>query len=91
MKLESTKISDFLVTLLDKSYPNNLIRVVCDDTAWFSEVGFFEEHQKCGTQLNKKVLDDLSILCCYNANKLNDEQMDVVLSSRDFVILETPF
>ncbi|MGY5149774.1 MAG: hypothetical protein ACW9W3_06900 [Candidatus Nitrosopumilus sp. bin_68KS] len=90
-KLESNKISEFLVSLLDKAHPHNLVRVACEDTSWFSEVGFFEEHQKAGSQLNKKVLNGLSLLCCYNPSKLDDDKINVILKSRDYVILEEPF
>jgi len=90
-KLLPNKISEFLITVLDESYEKNTPRVACEDTAWFSEAGFFEEHQKIGNSLDKKIIDESAILCCYNETKLNDNQMDVVLDSRNYVILEKPF
>jgi len=86
-----SKISDFLVTVLDESYKRDFTRIACDDTTWFSEAGFFEEHQKCGNNLDDRVMNESVILCCYNATKLNEERLKVVLSSRKYIILEEPF
>ncbi len=89
--LLTNKISDFLLDVLDKTYPNAFPRVACEDTVWFSEAGFFEQHQKLGNELDKKIIDNSTILCCYNITKLDEKQLDIVLNSRDFVILEEPF
>ena len=86
-----TKISDFLVNVLNESYKRDSIRIACEDTAWFSEAGFFEEHQKCGNELDDRVINESIMLCCYNSNKLDEKKMNVVLSSRKYVILEEPF
>jgi len=88
--LLTNKISEFLVDVLDKTYPHAFPRIACEDTAWFSEAGFFEEHQKLGNTLDKKVIDESVILCCYNILKLDEEKMDTVLQSRDFIILDEP-
>ncbi|MFQ5475497.1 MAG: hypothetical protein ACE5DT_00515 [Nitrosopumilus sp.] len=88
--LLTNKISEFLVDVLDETYPRSFPRVACEDTSWFSEVGFFEEHQKIGNRLDKKVIDESAILCCYNTIKLDNDKIDVVLQSRDFVILGEP-
>jgi len=85
------KINEFLVDVLDTTYPNDFPRIVCEDTAWFSEVGFFEEHQKMGNKLDKRIMNDSAILCCYNTTKLDDKKIDTILQSRDYVILEEPF
>ncbi|MBA4718539.1 MAG: hypothetical protein HRO68_05400 [Nitrosopumilus sp.] len=86
----TNKISEFLVDVLDNAYPQAFPRIACEDTVWFSEAGFFEEHQKLGNTLDKKVIDESVILCCYNILKLDEEKMDTVLQSRDFIILDEP-
>ncbi len=88
--LLTNKISQFLVEVLDEAYSTGFPRVACEDTVWFSEAGFFEEHQKIGNILDKKVIEESAILCCYNTTKLDEEKMDIVLQSRDFVILGEP-
>jgi hypothetical protein len=88
--LLTNKISNFLLDVLDKTYPNAFPRVACEDTVWFSEAGFFEEHQKLGNKIDKTVIDGSTILCCYNIVKLDEKKLYVVLQSRDFVILEEP-
>lgn len=88
--LLTNKISEFLVDVLDKTYPRAFPRIACEDTAWFSEAGFFEEHQKLGNTLDKKVIDESIILCCYNILKLDKEKMDIVLQSTNFIILDEP-
>jgi|SaaInlV_200m_DNA_6_1039755.scaffolds.fasta_scaffold21343_2 hypothetical protein len=90
-KFKPEVISDFLSTVLDKPYSPDSTRIVCEDTACLSEAGFFEEHQKYGNNMNKKVINDSTILCCYNSSKLDKEKIDVVLSSRKYVILDEPF
>lgn len=90
-KLQTVKISEFLVGVLDRTYPSDFPRIVCEDTAWFSEAGFFEEHQKLGSQINQNIIDGSAILCCYNTAKLDDEKINTVLQSREYVILEEPF
>jgi len=85
------KINEFLVDVLDTIYPNDFPRIACEDTAWFSEAGFFEEHQKIGDKLDTKIINDSAILCCYNTAKLDDEKINTILQSRDYVILEEPF
>lgn len=89
-KLLTNKISEFLVEVLDDSYPNSFPRVACEDTAWFSEAGFFEEHQKLGNSLDKKVIEESAILCCYDTTRLDDVKIDTILQSRDYVILGKP-
>ncbi|MDC4231313.1 MAG: hypothetical protein M8319_03175 [Nitrosopumilus sp.] len=84
-------VSDFLLSVLDKSYQRDCTRIACEDTSWFAESGFYEEHQKLGNNMDKKVIDESVLLCCYNATKLNDEQMNTVLSSRNYILLEEPF
>ena len=88
--LLTSKISEFLVNVLDETYPLSFPRIACEDTVWFSEAGFFEEHQKLGNVLDKKVINESAILCCYNTTKLDEKKMDIVLQSRDYVILEEP-
>ena len=88
--LLTNKISQFLVEVLDEAYPRDFPRVACEDTVWFSEAGFFEEHQKIGNILDKKVIEESAILCCYNTTKLDEKKLDVILHSRDFVILGEP-
>ena len=89
--LVPNRISDFLVSVLDNSYPSNLSRIACEDTSWFSEAGFFEEHQKCGNNMDERVMNESVILCCYNVTKLSEEKMNIVLSGGKYVILEEPF
>lgn len=84
------KISEFLVDVLDSAYPDSFPRVACEDTAWFSEAGFFEEHQKLGNKLDKKVIEESAILCCYDTTRLDDVKVDTILQSRDYVILGKP-
>lgn len=88
--LLTTKINEFLINVLDKTYPNDFPRIACEDTAWFSEAGFFEEHQKLGDKLDTQIIDDSAILCCYNIDKLDDNKINTVLQSRDYIILEEP-
>ncbi len=88
--LQTIKINDFLVNVLDETYPNDFPRIACEDTAWISEAGFFEEHQKIGNKIDKKIIDNSAILCCYNTEKLDEEKIDTVLQSRDYIILENP-
>ena len=88
--LLTNKISNFLIDVLDKTYPNDFPRICCEDTSWFSEAGFFEEHQKYGGEINKKIIDQSAILCCYDSSKLNPKQLNIVLDSRDFIILDDP-
>ena len=88
--LLTNKISEFLVDVLDKTYPRAFPRIACEDTAWFSEAGFFEEHQKLGNTLDKRVIDESVILCCYNILKLDKEKMDIVIQSSNFIILDEP-
>ena len=85
------KINEFLVNVLDKTYPKDFPRIACEDTVWFSEAGFFEEHQKIGDKLDTRIIDDSTILCCYNTTKLDDKKINTILQSRDYVILEEPF
>lgn len=85
------KITDFLIQLLDDSYRSESTRVACEDTAWFSEAGFFEEHQKLGNKLDEKIINETVMLCCYNINKINDEQIGIVLGNSKYVILDKPF
>lgn len=89
-KLLTNKISEFLVEVLDESYPNSFPRVACEDTAWFSEAGFFEEHQKLGNKLDKKVLEESAILCCYDTTRLDDIKIDTILQNSGYVILGKP-
>ena len=88
--LLTNKISEFLIDVLDEAYPRSFPRVACEDTAWFSESGFFEEHQKIGNVLDKKVIEESAILCCYDTTGLDDVKIDVILQSRDYVILGEP-
>jgi len=88
--LLTNKISEFLVDVLDKTYPRTFPRIACEDTAWFSEAGFFEEHQKLGNTLDKRVLEESIILCCYNILKLEKEKMDIVLQNSNLIILDEP-
>ncbi len=88
--LLTNKISEFLVDVLDKTYPRAFPRIACEDTAWFSEAGFFEEHQKLGNTLDKRVIDESIILCCYNILKLDEEKMDIVLQNSNLIILDEP-
>jgi len=85
------KINEFLVDVLDTIYPHDFPRIACEDTAWFSGAGFFEEHQKIGDKLNTRIINDSAILCCYNTAKLNEKKIHTVLQSRKYVILEEPF
>jgi len=89
--LLTTKINEFLINVLDKTYPNDFPRIACEDTVSFSEAGFFEEHQKLGDKLDTRIIDDSTILCCYNTDKLDDDKINTVLQSRDYIILEEPF
>ena len=88
--LLTNKIGDFLIDVLEKTQPNDFPRICCEDTSWFSEAGFFEEHQKYGSKINKNVIVKSAILCCYDISKLDPKQMDIVLDSRDFIILDEP-
>ena len=88
--LLTNKMSEFLVDVLDKTYPYAFTRIACEDTAWFSEVGLFEEHQKLGNTLDKKVINESVILCCYNILKLEKEKMDIVLQNSNLIILDEP-
>jgi len=88
-KLVPNKINEFLVTVLDESYNKNYPKIVCEDTAWFSEIGLFKEHQE--SKIPEKILNESTIMCCYNSNKLNVEQLKTVLKTRNFIILEKPF
>lgn len=90
-KLQEVKISEFLVGVLDKAYPSDFPRIACEDTTWFSEVGFFEEHQKLGSKVNQNIINGSAILCCYNTAKLDDEMINTILQSREYAIIEEPF
>ncbi|MBI1662856.1 MAG: hypothetical protein IS860_05090 [Nitrosopumilus sp.] len=90
-KLQPIVISDLLLNVLSESYQKDQARIVCEETSWLAENGMFDEHQKMGSEMDEKVFDESTIMCCYNASKLNDAQMDTVLSSRRYIILEKPF
>ena len=90
-KFQPEVISDFLVTVLENSYKKDSTRIACEDTAWLAEGGFFEEHQKYGNSMDKRVLNDSAMICCYNAEKLNEEQMNIITSNQKLIILEEPF
>ena len=90
-KFIPNKMSRFLIDVLDESYENGIPRIACEDTAWFSRKGIFEEHQEAGSNLDKKIIDNSTILCCYNMEDLNREEIQVVIKSRNYIILEKPF
>ena len=87
-KFQPEVINDFLVTVLENSYKKDSTRIACEDTAWLAEGGFFEEHQKYGNSMDERVLNDSAMICCYNAKKINEEQMIVITSNQKLIILE---
>jgi hypothetical protein len=90
-KLEPMIVSDFLLSVIDQPSTPESTRIACEDTSWFTEEGFFEEHQKLGNSIDNRVMNNSALLCCYNTTKLNDEQMNKILSSRNYIILQEPF
>ena len=89
--LSINRVNTFLMQVFDESNQCGFPRIACEDTTWFSEKGYFEEHQKIGNNLDKKIINDSTILCCYDISKMNLEQITTVLKSRDYIILENPF
>lgn len=90
-KFQPHVVSDFLLNILANSYEKDHARIACEETSWLAEHGVFDEHQKLGNSLDENVINESAIMCCYNESKLNDEQMNTVLSSRKYIILEKPF
>ena len=38
--------------------------------------------------MDERVLNDSAMICCYNAKKINEEQMRVITSNQKLIILE---
>lgn len=90
-RLQPHKISDFLLNVLSDSYDKEQTRIACEETSWLAEHGVFDEHQKWGNTIDKNVIDESSIMCCYNITKLTDEQIKAVISVKKYIILDNPF
>ena len=90
-KFQPHVVGDFLLMVLANSYEKNQTRIACEETSWLAEHGYFEDHQKWGNTIDERVINESSVMCCYDASKLNDEQMKIVLSSRKYIILDEPF
>lgn len=90
-KFQPQIVSDFLLKVLSDSYKKEQTRIACEETSWLAEQGVFDEHQKWGSTIDQKVINESSVMCCYNVTKLTDEQMKVVLPSRKYIILDNPF
>ena len=41
--------------------------------------------------MDKRVLNDSAMICCYNVGKINEEQMKIVASNQKYIITEEPF
>ena len=65
-KLEPMITSDFLLSVINKPSTPDSTRIACEDTLWFTGEGFFEEHQKLGNSINSRVINNSTLLCCYN-------------------------
>ena len=90
-KFQPHVVSDFLLNVLANSYGKDQARIACEETSWLAEHGVFDEHQDLGNKLDERVVNESTIMCCYNESKLDEQQMSRVLSSRKYVILENPF
>ena len=90
-KFQPMIINDFLIDVIDKPYTPESTRIACEDTSWFAEKGYFDEHQQCGSVIAKHLMENSSLLCCYNPTKLKNIQLDTVLSNSKYVIVDTPF
>lgn len=90
-KLQPEKISDFLLNVLADSYEKEQTRIACEETSWLAEHGVFDEHQKWGNTIDQNVINESSIMCCYNITKLTDEQIKLVISAKRYIILDNPF
>ena len=84
------KINQFLSEVHQKNSTSLPSRFACENTIWFKNQGLFDEHQRMGTKLDQKVVSQSCILCCYNVNQLNDEQIQRIIQSRGIIILENP-
>ena len=89
-KLQPHKISDFLLNVLANSYDKEQVRIACEETSWLAENGMFDEHQEWSKNINQNVMNESSIMCCYNVTKLTEEQMGIVLSKARYIILDNP-
>ena len=84
-------VSDFLLNVLSESYKKEQTRIVCEETSWLAEQGVFNEHQQWGNTIDQNVINESSIMCCYDIAKLDDNQLEVIISSKKYIILDNPF
>jgi hypothetical protein len=89
-QLDINKIMNFFEQVYDNK-PNTPPRFACEDTSWFAESGLFEEHQQIGNKMSSLVLNNSIIMCCYDLARINQKQLELVIQSRNYIILEDPF
>lgn len=90
-KFQPQVVSDFLLNVLSESYKKEQTRIVCEETSWLAEQGVFDEHQQWGNTIDQNVINESSIMCCYDIAKLDDNQLEVIISSKKYIILDNPF
>lgn len=84
-------VSDFLLEVLSESYKKEQTRIACEETSWLAEQGMFDEHQQWASTVDQNVINESSIMCCYNIAELDDNQLETIISSRKYIILDSPF
>ena len=89
-QISATKVNQFLNEVHQTNQTHLPSRFACENTIWFKNQGLFDEHQKLGDKLDKKVVSQSCILCCYNVNQLNNSQIQRIIQTRGIIILENP-
>jgi hypothetical protein len=84
------KVNQFLNEVHQKNSTALPSRFACENTVWFKNKGLFEEHQEMGRDLDPRVISQSCILCCYDLNQLQNDQINRIIQSRGIIILENP-
>ena len=89
-QISPSKVNEFLREVHQTNQTSLPSRFACENTIWFKNQGLFDEHQKLGDKLDKTVVSQSCILCCYNVNQLNNSQIQRIIKTRGIIILEKP-
>ncbi len=85
------RVNDFFSKTHAMNSSNLPTRFSCEDTIWFKEEGFSDEHQSIRHSLNPEIIRNAIILCSYDLNKISEEEFKKLLISSDYVLLDNPF